>query len=234
MAVQLAVKGDIVDDQTAQMYEFFNMPCCNPQAITDALAQANGQDIELQIASNGGDVFAGSEIYTALKAYTGQVTCQVVGLAASAASIIAMAGDKVQMSPVAQLMIHQAWTDNEGNSDSMNHTADVLNSLDGSIVNAYMLKTGLDQNTIIKMMSDETWMSAQAAVDKGFADEIMFVDATQPVVMNSLSSIPSKQIVNDFLNFMAKKKSADSSGQKIKNEKENKKALLQRKLGLLF
>lgn len=199
---KIPIKGDIVDNETASFYQSFDIACAYPQAVEDALKQANGNDITVEIASNGGDVFAGSEIYSLLKAYQGNVTVNIVGLAASAASMIAMAGDKVNISPTAQLMIHKAWSMTQGNSDDLNHESQVLDSIDQSIVNAYVAKTGLDADKIMQMMSNETWLNAKQAVDNGFADEIMFVDDKQPQFANSLEhSFISKAAINKFKNM---------------------------------
>lgn len=195
--VQIPIKGDIVDNETGSFYDFFDIACVYPQAIENQLKQANGQPVEVDIASNGGDVFAGSEIYTMLKAYNGPVTVNIVGLAASAASVIAMAGDKVNISPTAQIMIHQAWSMIEGNSDDLNHESQVLSNIDQSIVNAYVAKTGQEPDQLLQMMRNETWMTAQQAVDNGFADAILFVDEKQPQIANSLEhSFVTKSAIN--------------------------------------
>ncbi|MFT8879250.1 MAG: head maturation protease, ClpP-related [Oenococcus sp.] len=243
MVQKIQIKGDIVDDQTAQMYNFFNIPCANPGAVESQLLDAKGDDVVVDIASNGGDVFAGEQIYSALKDYAGKVTCRVMGLAASAASFVAMAGDNVQISPVGQLMIHKVWQDTQGNADSMTHAATVLNELDKSIVAAYTGKTGMSEDQVLKMMSDETWINAKDCVDCGLADEIMFTDTTQPAMMNSLSNIPSKEAVNTFLNLISKVKKPDvipkenlvaPEDQKNKKTDESQPTLKQRKLAFLL
>ena len=147
-------------------------------------------DVEVNIASNGGDVFAASEIYTLLKGYQGQVVVNIQGLAASAASVIAMAGIQVNISPTAQIMIHKAWSQNVGNADDLTHEADILNGIDKSIAAAYQAKTGMNEEDVLDLMGNETWLTAQQAVDKGFADEIMFVDDKKPQPVNAISHIP--------------------------------------------
>lgn len=192
MTKHIKICGDIVDDDTAMMYDFFGMQCTSPKKVdailndddpdTDTDAEpdiGNGdepEDVVVDIASGGGDVSAGSQIYTALRSYQGPVTVNVVGLAASAASVIAMAGDKVRMSPTSQLMIHKAWSVAQGNSDDMNHESGVLSKIDQSLASAYEAKTGMKSADVLKMMQDETWMTAKDAVRFGFADSIMFDD----------------------------------------------------------
>ena len=122
-----------------------------------------------------------------------------------------MAGDTVRISPTAQLMIHKASNDACGNADTMRKNADVLDSIDASIVNAYVLKTGMKESDLIHLMSNETWMNAQTAVDKGFADEIMFVDENKPLITNSLHVLPSREALNKFYNMQFKEKNAEAN-----------------------
>lgn len=179
------IKGDIVDNATGEVYSWLGMDAVTPKSIADQLDALNGQATEVDIASNGGDVFAASEIYTMLRSYGGKVVVNIQGLAASAASVIAMAGDEVNISPTAQIMIHKAWMQTAGNADDLTKDSKSLDETDQSIVNAYEDKTGLDRQDLLKLMQDETWMSAKEAVDKGFADKILFVDEQQPQVVNA-------------------------------------------------
>lgn len=207
---KIDVKGDVVDNTTAQIYDFFGMQSVNPEAIQNALNDANGADIELDIASNGGDVFAASEIYTMLQQYNGNVTGVVQGLAASAATIIAMAADKLVMSPASQLMIHRGSETADGNTNDLSHEASVMSGIDQTIASVYQAKTGMSQDDILKIMDNETWLTAKDAVDQGFADEVLAVDKAQPVFTNSIASLPSKDAVNKFLNLIKKPKVAVS------------------------
>lgn len=202
---KVPIKGDIVDDATAAFYDFFGIPSTSPSKVNSAIDAANGEPLEVDIASNGGDVSAASEIYTNLKGYTGKVTVNIQGLAASSASIIAMAGDEVNMSPTAQMMIHKAWTVTQGNADDLSQAATMMDSTDQSIVNAYELKTGMNRDDILQMMAKSTWMTAQDAVDKGFADKILFVDEQAPQVVNAASTIIPKAAVNKLLTLLNRK-----------------------------
>lgn len=234
MTKQIPIKGDVVDNMTGSFYEFFGMPSVYPSSIEQALANGSPtEDVELNVASNGGDVFAASEIYTMLKNYQGNVTVNVQGIAASAASVITMAGDTVNISPTAQIMIHKAWENVQGNADDLAHESTVMDNIDQSIVAAYEAKTGMKQSDLLQLMSNETWLTAKQAVDKGFADSIMFVDEKQPQVVNSVSHIPSKKAINKFLNLIAKAESKPEPP-KQNNEDTKKAQLLKEKLNYLF
>ena len=147
-----------------------------PKAFRAELEEDTG-DITVWICSPGGNVFAAAEIYTMLREYPGTVTVKIDSIAASAASVVAMAGDRVLMSPTGMLMIHDPSTIAMGNSEDMRKAIDVLNEVKESIINAYMAKTKLSHARIANFMSNETWMNAKKAVELGFADGILFEDA---------------------------------------------------------
>ena len=147
-----------------------------PKAFRAELEE-DADDITVWICSPGGNVFAAAEIYTMLREYPGTVTVKIDSIAASAASVVAMAGDRVLMSPTGMLMIHDPSTIAMGNSEDMRKAIDVLNEVKESIINAYMAKTELSHARIANLMSNETWMNAKKAVELGFADGILFEDA---------------------------------------------------------
>ena len=149
-----------------------------PKAFREEL-EADSGDVTVWINSPGGNVFAAAEIYTMLRDYQGAVTVKIDAIAASAASVIAMAGNKVLMSPVAMLMIHDPSTIAMGNARDMEKAISTLNEVKESIINAYAFKTGLTHSRIAKLMENETWMNAKKAVELGFADEILF-EAVEP------------------------------------------------------
>lgn len=219
------IKGDVVNDETAAFYSFFDIPSISPSQVSNILNDDN-DDVTVDIASDGGDVFAASEIYTLLKKYSGKVTVNIEGLAASAASVIAMAGDQINISPTAQIMIHKAWGTIDGNSDDFAHQATVLSGIDESIAAAYEAKTGMKQTDLLHLMSQETWLTAQEAVDKGFADEIMFVDQKAPQVVNSISHIPSKKAVNKLFNLISQVNYQENQSQPSDYLKNRKLAIL--------
>lgn len=185
---KINVKGAVVSNDDAEIYNWLGYDNVSPNQVEEALNSSDG-DVEVDIASGGGSVFAASEIYTMLKAYSGKVVVNIQGLAASAASVIAMAGDEINMSPTSQMMIHKASTISMGNADDFAHDSKMLDVTDQSIVNAYEAKTGMDRDNILQLMANETWMTAQDAVDKGFADNISAGSKT-PQVVNAVSNQP--------------------------------------------
>nr|WP_167279577.1 head maturation protease, ClpP-related [Paenibacillus lupini] len=168
------IKGVIVGDDEKWIYDWFEIAATSPGDVQRELNDANGEAVDVFINSGGGSVFAGSEIYSLIKAYRGKTIGKIVGLAASAASVGAMGCDTVQISPTAQIMIHNVWSYSSGDYRDMQHTSDVLKNMNTSIANAYRLKTNLEEQELLDMMDKETWLSAQQALEKGFADEIMF------------------------------------------------------------
>jgi ATP-dependent Clp protease protease subunit len=133
--------------------------------------QANGEPLDVYINSGGGDIFAGSEIYSALRSYKGEVNIHVVGFAASAASVIACAG-KSDISPTAMFMVHNVSGRAQGDYHVMDKSSDVLRTANKSIAAAYMAKTGMSEKEALAMMDQETWLTAQQAVAKGLIDKI--------------------------------------------------------------
>lgn len=152
-----------------------------PKLFRDELMAGKG-DIVVWINSPGGDCVAASQIYNMLMDYKGNVTVKIDGIAASAASVIAMAGTKVCMSPTALMMIHNPFTVAIGDSEEMKKAIDMLNEVKESIINAYELKTGLSRTKISHMMDAETWISANKALELGFADEVLFKNPANKVV----------------------------------------------------
>jgi len=164
------MKGPLIPNNSQEAYDYYGLEAVSAKAITDSFPEDNS-DIVLEVNSNGGLVTVGSEIYTALKSYPGNVTVEVTGMAASAASVAIMGADKVLISPTAQIMIHKAlYGYVSGNSDDLDKASNALKSSDQAIVNAYVAKTGLSEEEILDMMKNETFMSASEAVEKGFAD----------------------------------------------------------------
>jgi len=145
----------------------------------DELNAGNG-DITVWINSPGGDCVAAAQIYNMLMDYKGNVTVKIDGIAASAASVIAMAGTKVLMSPVSMLMIHNPATIAWGDHTEMQKAIDMLAEVKESIINAYVLKTGLSRARLSHLMDAESWMDANKAVELGFADDIMVRAKVEP------------------------------------------------------
>lgn len=131
--------------------------------------------------SPGGDVFAASQIYSMLKNHKGKVTVKIDGIAASAASVVAMAGDETLIAPTALMMIHDPSTCAMGNKSDMEKAIILLDEVKESIINAYETKSHLSRNKIAKLMSDETWLNAKKAYEMGFVDGILFAEKKMPV-----------------------------------------------------
>lgn len=144
-----------------------------PKLFRDELESGSG-NITVWINSPGGDCVAAAQIYNMLKDYKGNVTVKIDGIAASAASVIAMAGEEVYVSPVSMLMIHNPATSAFGNTADMQKAIEMLDEVKNSILNAYQLKTGLTRAKLSRLMDNETWMDANKAVELGFADDILF------------------------------------------------------------
>ena len=163
-----------------------------PKLFKDELGAGNGP-ITVWINSPGGDVFAAAQIYNMLMDYPYDVTVKIDGLAASAASVIAMAGTTVEMSPVAMMMIHNPATIAIGDSEEMKKAVKMLDEVKESIMNAYEIKTGLARDKISKLMDAESWFNAKKAVELGFADKILFSDGQGDVT----AEMPLQQIKPD-------------------------------------
>lgn len=144
-----------------------------PAVFREELLAAKG-DIVLWINSPGGDCFAAAQIYNMLMDYPGSITVKIDGLAASAASVIAMAGSTVEISPVGMLMIHNPMTISIGDVQEMERAIALLAEIKESIINAYEIKTGMSRAKISRLMDAETWMNAKKAVELGFADSVLY------------------------------------------------------------
>lgn len=171
---ELTIRGEIVADDDSWWYDWLDQRYVCPQDFRAALEGAG--DVLVRIDSPGGDVIAGSCLYTALREHAMHghvVRVRVEGLAASIASVVAMAGTVVEMSPTAYMMIHDPWTTVMGNPDELRDCADQLDEIAAGIVDAYAQRTGMTRAHVRQLMRDETWMSARSAVKLGFADRIM-------------------------------------------------------------
>ena len=170
-----------------------------PQMFQAELVGGSG-DITVWINSPGGDCVAAAQIYNMLREYEGKVTVKIDGIAASAASVIAMAGDTVLMSPVSMMMIHNPMTIAFGDSGEMQKAIDMLSSVKDSIINAYELKTGLSRTKLAHLMDAETWMDAGKAVELGFADGIIKRGGgVEDMEMPQVSMLYSKTAVTNSL-----------------------------------
>lgn len=187
--MKISIRGPIVSSNQHRFYQFYGMEATSPRSVADALAKGNGERAEVEINSGGGEIFAASEIYTALRSYAGGVIVRIVGLAASAASIIAMAGES-EMTPTGMMMIHNVQTEASGDYRQMEHTAGTLRDANHAIISAYVTKTGRPEAEIAAMMDAETWITAERAVELGLVDRVMQPDTGQ------------KQLAADFYSGM--------------------------------
>ena len=215
--MKINVKGVIVSSSDAWIYEWLDIEHTSPNDVNKSIEDAKGEDLEVMFNSGGGDVFAGSEIYTSFKDYKGKSVGKIVGIAASAASVAAMGVDILQVSPTAQVMIHNSAMQTSGDNRDLTKDAGILKGIDESIANAYILKTGLPQDEVLQLMADETWLTAQQAKDKGFADVIMFED-NKKFAANVGNGLLPQSVINKIRNEFTEKN-------KIKNKNIENEAL---------
>lgn len=200
--VKIDIKGVIVSNDDKWIYEWFGIEAVSPKDVSEQIKKANGEDLEIEINSGGGDAYAGSEIYTALKEYKGNVVVKIVGRAASAASVVAMAGKKVLISPTAQIMIHNVSEIAAGDYRVFEHEAEVLKNYNVSIANAYRLKTGMEMKELLSLMNKETWFNAQQAIQYKFADEIMFDDEAKLVASAYTATMLPQEVINKMRTYI--------------------------------
>ena len=187
-----------------------------PALFKDELNSGEG-DITVWINSPGGDCIAAAQIYNMLMDYKGNVTVKIDGIAASAASVIAMAGNKVIVSPVSMIMIHNPATIAAGDTAEMQKAIAMLDEVKESIINAYEIKTGLSRARLSHLMDAETWMDANSAIELGFADEIMQrnTEEDELEVPNVSMTFSRASVTNSLIEKMAEK---CKIAQKTKNE----------------
>ena len=169
-----------------------------PALFKEELNAGNG-DITVWINSPGGDCVAAAQIYNMLMNYKGNVTVKIDGIAASAASVIAMAGTKVCVSPVSMMMIHNPATIAFGDSTEMKKAIDMLDEVKESIINAYEIKTGMRRTKLSHLMDAETWMDANKAVELGFADEILQREVSDTIPIPQVAMMYSPVTVTNSL-----------------------------------
>jgi len=183
--LRIDIKGSIVPTDDKWIYDFYEIESTCPKDVFDNIQKSGGEPIDIYISSGGGDLFAGVEIYSELRNYTGQVKIHITGNAASAASIIAMAGES-DISPAASIMIHcVSLYGVSGNHNDMDEYSELLKTLDKSIAQAYMDKTGKSEAEILEMLNKETWLTSAEAVKQGFIDSISVNRNVQFAASNS-------------------------------------------------
>ena len=175
-----------------------------PKAFRADLDAGKG-DVVVWINSPGGDCVAASQIYSMLMDYPGNVTVKIDGIAASAASVIAMAGNKVYMSPTALMMIHNPLTVAIGDTEEMQKAIDMLSEVKESILNAYEIKTGLSRAKLSHLMDAETWMNAKKAMELGFADDLLFQSQEGSASAQDSFTFSRRAVTNSLLSKVSHK-----------------------------
>ena len=169
--MDVLINGIIVPDDDLEFYQWFGIGAFAPKMIREAIKNAAGEKLDIYINSNGGGVMAGSEIYEAIRRYSGGAEIHVTGAAHSAASVIACAAHS-EMAPTALMMVHCASAYASGNHGDMEKTAEILRTVDKALASAYRAKTGMTEDEILQLMEAETWLTAEDAVAYGLIDQV--------------------------------------------------------------
>ncbi|MBC1316599.1 head maturation protease, ClpP-related [Listeria booriae] len=191
---KIDIKGVVVPNSDKDVYDWFGVDAICPNDVHDGLAGST-EDVEVAINSPGGHVYEGSEIYTALKEYQGRVTVKIVGQAASAASLIAMAGDEVLISPTAQMMIHNVHSSVYGDHQTLTKMSAMTKNMSETMAKVYQGKSGLDLDKIVAMMDEEAFLTPQQCVDLGLADAIMFQEDVPHLFVASAGGVLSQETI---------------------------------------
>ena len=203
----LEIKGVIVPNDDQEIYEIFGYSTTSPNNVRSALADAKGEPLDVEISTcYGGDIDAGSEIYSILKAYKGGIQIHITGLAASAASVIAMAGPS-EMAPTARMLVHNVSTIAGGNYHDMDHSSEMLQQADKSLAAAYIAKSGMSEKDALAMMDKETYLTAQQAVDLKLVDKVMF--AAEPPQLAAGFGLLPRAVIEKMRAILAKQKQGE-------------------------
>lgn len=195
----IRINGEIVSNDDKWVYDLFGIEAFCPKDLFDQLDRIpQGQAVDIEINSPGGYVYDGSEIYTALINRRGEVNITITGLAASMASVIAMAGTNVQISPTAQIMIHNASGRGGGDYRAHEHYAMQLKKTNDTISNAYAIKTGMSKEELFDLMDKETWLTPDEALELGFVDGIL--NGEQTLEYSFAANYSSKLLPMEVIN----------------------------------
>ena len=207
--MRIDVKGVIVPNDDAWIYDWCEIENTSPQKVLAALEEADGTEVDVYINSGGGDVFAGSEIYSALREYKGTVRIHIVGLAASAASVIACAGWS-DISPAAMMMVHNVSGYARGDWRTMAKESTTLQQANRAIAAAYCAKTGMTEAEALDLMGKETWLTSGDALKLGIVDAI----AEEPVRLAAAMGLLPAETIEKIRNTVL-------SPKEIEREKNN-------------
>ncbi|HER0021404.1 head maturation protease, ClpP-related [Streptococcus pyogenes] len=200
---KLKLNGPVVSEGDKWYYDWWEKPCITAKQVHDFLDSAGGEDIQVRLNSGGGEVFVGSEIYSALKDYPGNVEVVITGLAASIASIIMLAGDVIKASPMAQIMIHNASWGSYGDYRQLKHDSEVVENASISLAGMYAQKTGKQETEIRELLDAETWFTANSAKEIGLIDDILYNE--MPSLVAGIDMVP-KDKIEEFKNMVAHEK----------------------------
>src|SRR5690625_1329456 len=191
---KIKVSGVIIPNDYQRVYDWMEWDATSPRKVEQKLNELD-EDVTIEINSGGGSLFHGAEIYTMLRNYKHNVNVEITGVAASAASVIAMAGDNITMSPVSQMMIHNATIAAQGDYREMDSASNLLKNANQTAVNAYKIKSGLPDNELLDLMDKETWFTAHQALELGLIDAVMFEQPVQ-VAASFGSGLLPQEVVN--------------------------------------
>lgn len=200
--VTVEFTGEVVSNDDAMWLSWMGYDFISPRDIQEAIDLAEGKPITIRMDSIGGDLFAGVQIYSRLMDYPGQVLVDILSVSASASSVVAMVsakeGNRCRISPLGAMVIHNVQTTAEGDYREMEATAETLRKTNGQIIAAYKKKTGIEEAQLREMLDKETWLTAEEAVEMGFADEVMFQDGEPPADAGTVRAVMARtrQMVN--------------------------------------
>ena len=221
MSKVINIRGDIITDDMAWIYDWFDEPYTSPKQVETALTEAIDaeDDVIVRINSGGGLVTAGMEIYSLLHGLD-NVTVEITGIAASAAGVIAEAGKTVKMHPVSMIMIHNVSGVFDGDYHDMKHAAGVLQDMNAAMAGAFVEKSGRSIDEVLSIMDKETWLTADQALEYGFADEIIHADVQAVNAYNGLSISPEQIAQAKEKKALKEKADADRAKEKARLEIE--------------
>lgn len=194
--MKVNIKGTIIRNDYKRAYDFFKIENTCPNDVSSILESAKGELVDVYINSGGGEITSASEIYAMLAAYK-NIKIHVVGMAASAASVIMCAGD-CDISPTSMVMIHNVSSFAVGDYNTMSHESQVLLTATKAMAAAYVAKTGKSENDFLKLMNEEKWFTAKEAVEIGLCDRIANVPETQ--LVNAWCTMLTSQQISEYQN----------------------------------
>ena len=215
--MKIDINGYIVPDELKVVYDWYGIAAFCPNDIKQARKKADSEHLEISIGTcYGGSIFAGSEIGAEIKNHTGGAEIEITGLAASAASVITMFA-KSKMAPTAMLMVHNVSSYAEGDWRTFAKESDTLKECNKAMAAAYVMKTGMPESEALKMMNDESWITAAKAKELGLIDEIMFENASQLVATLGPGMLP-KAAIDKALKIISEKKAEQETADKTAQE----------------